>query len=238
MGSEMCIRDSPISKTDTRALGCVRSWGCTCSGDPALPCPLHAIQEQVAACVALAMRLDLDPHYLPLFPRIDGERITKTDAVNTIVAIASRLGAPTICSTSGGQLYGGHSLRTGGAQYLAGLGVDPLRIQSMGRWRSALVVRYSCDKGSCGITRDAVRGISERANPRVVKAIPIALGARELDSAARVLFEHELAVTGALAQKPAYVLNKLSWVLHRFKPGGDVTRARTPVRYPVREMGA
>ena len=78
---------------------------------------------------------------MPLFPNADGGGITKASAVATIVGIVTRLGLPTHCHTSGGQLYGGHSLRTGGAHNLAGLGVDPMRIQAMGRWRSSLVIR-------------------------------------------------------------------------------------------------
>ena len=55
-------------------------------------------------------------------------------------------------------------VHTGGAQALAGLGVDPLRIQAMGRWRSALVIRYSGARGSAGITRDTARGMMSLAS--------------------------------------------------------------------------
>ena len=125
---------------------------------------------------------------MPLFPTEAGGRITKTSAVATIVEIVSRLGTPTRCDNSGGQLYGGHSLRTGGAQYLAGLGVDPLRIQAMGRWRSSLVIRYSCNKGAHGITADTVRGLIANnvavATPNVRESVPGAMCPVELDKTA------------------------------------------------------
>ena len=83
--------------------------------------------------------------------------------MDTIIAVAERIGQPTTCPSSGGKLFGGHSLRTGGAQTLAGLGVDPLGIQAMGRWKSQLVIRYAGDKGASGITRDMRRGLQEAA---------------------------------------------------------------------------
>ncbi len=92
-----------------------------------------------------------------------------------IVELAPRLGGPTCCDVGGGQLYGGHSLRTAGAQYLAGLGFDPLRIQAMGCLRSSLVIRYSCNKGAHGITQVTLRGLEANnvSTPRNVLGIVI-----------------------------------------------------------------
>ena len=47
------------------------------------------------------------------------------------------------------------------------------------------------------------------------ESVPGAMCPVELDKAAEALFAHELAARAALARKPAYVLNKASWVLHR-----------------------
>ena len=109
---------------------------------------------QHAFAVKLGQTLGLDSNNTPLFPCADGSRTGKQAAVATIVELAKRVGQPTVCPASGGQLLGGHSMRTGGAQALAGLGVDPIRIQTMGRWKSDLVIRYSGARGACGITHD------------------------------------------------------------------------------------
>ena len=37
----------PVSKTDPRALGCTRSWGCVCDGRHSTPCACHATKEQI-----------------------------------------------------------------------------------------------------------------------------------------------------------------------------------------------
>ena len=128
---------------------------------------------------------------MPLFPTPLGTRPTKPAAVSTIVAIAARLGTHTTSST-GGQLFGGHSLRTGGAQYLASLGVDTLRIQSMGRWRSNLVIHYAGDRGALGITEDTRRGLlpASSSGPSTSKPAPprnlmTALSVDELDRAGK-----------------------------------------------------
>ena len=124
----------------------------------------------------------------PSFPTLEGTRAAKPAAVATIIALAARLGAQTRCASSGGELYGGHSLRTGGAQYLAGLGVDPIRIQSMGRWRSTLVIRYSGQKGAHGITEDTVKGLgSASSTDAPPSAARRALCDSELDAAARAM---------------------------------------------------
>ena len=81
----------------------------------------------------LARQLDVEVDSMPLFPTAEGTRVRKVDAVSTIIELASKMGQHTICPTSQGQLLGGHSMRTGGAQALAGLGVDPIRDQTMGR---------------------------------------------------------------------------------------------------------
>ena len=51
-------------------------------------------------------------------------------------------------------MYGGHSLRTGGASFLAKRGVNPFRIQTMGRWTSPLVVHYTADALATGLAQD------------------------------------------------------------------------------------
>ena len=50
-------------------------------------------------------------------------------------------------------------MRTGGATALASLGVNPYRIQAMGRWKSDLVIRYSCGRTTVGITDETIRAL-------------------------------------------------------------------------------
>ena len=156
---------------------------------------------------------------IPLFPTCDGQRITKEAAIATITAVADKQGLPTVSPSSGGPLYGGHSLRTGGAQTLAGLGVDPLRIQSMGRWRSSLVIRYSGNKGSAGITGDTIRGLAGRSSssiapPSTLPAITNALPDYTRDYLAS---EHEFttALAASHGMLPVYIENETSKVVHK-----------------------
>ena len=166
---------------------------------------------------------------MPLFPTQAGARVKKVDAVSTIIELASRMGQPTICPTSHGQFLGGHSMRTGGAQALAGLGVDPIRIQTMGRWKSALVIRYSGAKGACGITRDAARGLLEggfiNATPAVA-AVPITIGSinnalsvADLDIQTVDLETDRREYDMSHAHKTLLVENSTSGVIHKFVKG-------------------
>ena len=150
----------PKTKLDPRALGTTRTWGCVCDNDPAVACPFHALRDQLISCRALAVDLSLDFSSLPLFPTDRGTRVKDAAAVRTITLLATALGLPTVCPNNGNPLFGGHSLRTGGASALAELGISLLRIQAMGRWHSDLVIRYAGEKSTSGITLEARRGLS------------------------------------------------------------------------------
>ena len=97
---------------------------------------------------------------MPLFPDEDGCRLTKGAAIATIVE-AARMTNELVQSETGAQQFGGHSLRTGGATLLARWGINPFRIQSMGRWRSNLVIHYSGSAMSHGITSEALGAQSQ-----------------------------------------------------------------------------
>ena len=57
----------PASKTDPRAIGCVRSWGCVCVGHHKTSCAYHALEEQIEW---LAEKFPEIPFTeLPLFPQ-------------------------------------------------------------------------------------------------------------------------------------------------------------------------
>ena len=126
--------DVPSSRTDVRGVGIINTMSLTCR------------PQQVATCNSWTAT-----HLVVGVCRYShGGRVAdyKTSAVAAIVETVSRLGTTTHCDNSGGQIHGGHSLRTGDAQYLAGLGVDPTRIHAMGQLHSSPVIRYSCNKGS------------------------------------------------------------------------------------------
>ena len=132
----------PVSKSDQRALGTSRTWGCVCANDNALVCPFHAAVSHFAHLEKLADSLSVSMASLPLFPGSDGGEINRAGAIATISELVKRTGASTH-DASGKPLFGGHSLRTGGATTLAGLGLDSARIECMARWRSPLLLRYA-----------------------------------------------------------------------------------------------
>ena len=116
-------------------------------------------------------------------------------------------------------------MRTGGAQALAGLGVDPIRIQTMGRWKSDLVIRYSGARGACGITHDTVRGLHDTASssshskPSTGMASSITSGLAGLQDE---LHKHNMDIRANTEMyklshecKTRYVENSTSGVLHK-----------------------
>ena len=131
----------PVSKNDIRAVGTTRTWGCICDSSTTVACPFHAALRQLERLRALAALQGKDINTLPLFPSCNGDEVTKGKAVETIVFLAGKCGLPTVDS-AGKQLYGGHSLRTGGAVALANLGLDSTKIECMARWNSPMLMHY------------------------------------------------------------------------------------------------
>ena len=62
---------------------------------------------------------------MPLLPTEDGKEVGKAAAVATILGLGESIGER-LMDQHGVYRFGGHSLRTGGAHYLAGLGVNML----------------------------------------------------------------------------------------------------------------
>ena len=136
----------PASKTDIRAFGLERTHGCCCGrGKLSEVCPAHALWVQRARLRArFPDRHDesgIPDAELPLFPASDGRACDKAQVVATVRAAAGLLGLPAQ-SAEGLPLWGGHSLRVGGAQSLARLGLDTWAIQLLGRWGSDAVLGY------------------------------------------------------------------------------------------------
>ena len=77
-----------------------------------------------------------------MFPDKIGNEVSKYNAVASIVQLAS-LSGEAITDVRGRNLFGGHSLRTGGAVTLAGLGLDSVRIECLARWHSPMLAHYA-----------------------------------------------------------------------------------------------
>jgi len=134
----------PASKTDPSAIGVARSHKCSCgarTSEPGLVAP-----ELCPACAVIAQtdfvrtKFGCDPS-LPLFPDARGKFVGKTGMVRSIVMAIIELGLPTT-GHGGAELYGGHSWRRGGAQYLARAGVEIWRIQALARHSSGAILGY------------------------------------------------------------------------------------------------
>ncbi|CAK0835747.1 unnamed protein product [Prorocentrum cordatum] len=129
----------PVSKRDPRAVGCTRTWGCTCASPLSRElCPYCAADEQ------LGMLRDMfGPSFdddLPLFPTRTGGVCLKANIVAALEAtVAAYGGAP---FPSGAKAFGGHSFRVTGAQRLAIAGMEVHKIMLHARWAGDTVLRY------------------------------------------------------------------------------------------------
>ena len=131
----------PVSKKDPRAVGCQRSWACLCGAKPASrpDCPYHAGLKQLAVLKEVfGSPLPTD---LPLFPTRTAAHADKAVVVSGLEATVIGYGGE-ITGINGGRLYGGHSFRVTGAQKLASLGVEIIKIMVMARWAGETVLRY------------------------------------------------------------------------------------------------
>lgn len=84
------------------------------------------------------------PEGLPLFPTEEGQPIAKAVVVASLEATVQAYGAP-IVQPNGARLLGGHSFRVTGAQQLASLGVEVVKIIVLARWAGESVLRYIRD---------------------------------------------------------------------------------------------
>ena len=152
--SESCATESLrlcLSKTDTQALGCTRTWGCVCprgsdtqpyTGSP--PCPFHsalAIRDDLHRRFAVRNRL---PATLPLFPTDTGEWCSREGFVNTMRSFAERLQMTTV-DDLGRDVVGEHVWRVSGARHLAALNLPRVMIKLLARWGGETIDRYIQD---------------------------------------------------------------------------------------------
>lgn len=145
------------SKTDPRALGVTRSHKCACGTVPGAPCvlptslcPYCAVKEQLDH-LQCSGRAAPDA---PFFPTQSGQPASKRGVVHTIAALMHHLGLPSH-SASGAPLWGGHSMRIGGVQYLGKSGVEVSRIQALARHSSSAILGYLQGTHAAAITNVA-----------------------------------------------------------------------------------
>eukprot|EP00971_Amphidinium_carterae_P324591 6451121-Amphidinium_carterae.1 len=78
---------------------------------------------------------------MALFPNERGMVASKGSVVLTFEVIAEKLGKD-LTDDVGRSRFSGHSLRVGGAQYLARLGMPMHLIHLQARWASSVIERY------------------------------------------------------------------------------------------------
>ena len=133
--NDLCGRavfNLPVSKSDYRALGKIRTHNCAC---PSPVCPVAAAQRLRARAVAIASRGHKELSTAPLVPTPTGEHQTKTQVVDMYKSLVDEVGLNNLRIT-------GHSPRVTGAQRMALAGVSEWRIQTFGRWGSSAVLKY------------------------------------------------------------------------------------------------
>lgn len=126
------IFNLPVSKSDHKALGKLRTHNCAC---PSRLCPVAAAQRLRERAIASALRHQQAVFTAPLVPTDKGEHQTKKQIVSLFLSLTDAVGANDLRIT-------GHSPRVTGAQRMALAGISEWRIQTFGRWGSSAVLGY------------------------------------------------------------------------------------------------
>ena len=196
----------PVSKTDVKALGCARRWGCVCAGNGKMPCPVHAVLTQLRLLEDTFGQDRVSSGELPLFPTVAGRFVEKCHVVSSIEAAATLCDEP-LEDAQGSRRFGGHSLRVTGARTLAGLGVDIHLIQLMARWSSDVVLRYVAEAPLSSITEAYRHGYATQ-----LARGPGLLGEAIPEPSSCVL---PLPPSKALVHKGPWIENLDSGIVHR-----------------------
>lgn len=134
----------PLHKTCTQSSLTTRTLTCACPVQMSPLCPWHAAERHL---VRLSQHPAKKPGtFFPLFPGEDGMVISKYKTNLHLRAALTTAGINTTLTDASGhvhELFGGHSLRVAGAQFLAAAGVEVSLIQLLGRWSSSAVERYT-----------------------------------------------------------------------------------------------
>jgi hypothetical protein len=210
----------PVSKKDPRAVGCERAWSCLCGGTgvPRPDCPFHAVLGQLEL-LQKEFGCPL-PCGLPLFPCARGQHIDKALVVAALEATVSGYGE-SIRSASGARLYGGHSFRATGAQRLAALGVEVIKIMILARWSGDTVLRYIKDAPLANLPnevlalegkRDLVKMVAKTADGAEVLMTKVGNLETHVKTLAaeRAVLMTTLEAKAAAAEGPPFVSNGVS----------------------------
>jgi len=215
----------PVSKTDPRAIGCSRSWGCVCDGHHNAPCAYHALKEQTEWLANTFP--DVPFTELPLFPQINGNIVDKAAVVKSIEKVAELLGEP-IKDQHGRNRFGGHTLRVAGSRRLARLAIPTATIMLLARWASTVILRYIRDAPLKALTFEyrartyasgySLKDAAELISPPKRKAIETdTVKYREHDDMLKAMTEKVSALEDKLTL-PEFVRNAASGVHHRADP--------------------
>lgn len=111
----------------------------------------------------------------------------KRDVVATIEKLAALIGQE-VHDPDGSARFGGHLLRVTGAQYLASIGIEILKIQILARWESEVVLRYVREAPLATIATDVKKARLDKAD---LPPAHLALEDIKEDVKGRVLAEME-----------------------------------------------
>jgi hypothetical protein len=140
----------PASKTDTKALGSVRTHRCLCSedGTPDKICPYHVAKANYKFLEEAFPEHIHKRESFPLFPTCKGRTLSHSGTVESIRSVAQKAGIPTqrqvgsVCL----ERFGEHVMRVSGAQHLTKeLRWELFMVQLFGRWGSLAFALYVQD---------------------------------------------------------------------------------------------
>ena len=124
-------------------------------------------------------------------------------------------------------MYGGHSMRTGGAALLSAMGLDTARIEAMARWNSPMLLYYIRAAPLKSITNEFKVLAASRSSPSASSSRPDPLGDKRLlkvladlvnrlDKADGIkeIYDSRLAALEASAAPVRYIMNCASNMWH------------------------
>ena len=121
-------------------------------------CPFHAGVRQVEL---LESHFGIPlPAKLPFFPCAGGAAVSKAAVVSALEATVRSYGGLTH-GGRGEKFLGGHSFRVTGAQWLASLGVEVVKIIVLARWAGDMVLRY-IKEASLACLHEDVKALESR----------------------------------------------------------------------------
>ena len=134
----------PVSKADPKALGCKRSWGCSCWDAKHVRegCPYHTALAHIAILQEWFGDDGEGDEAQPLFPGADGLAVS-SDVMLAVIEELARMTGENILTHDGRRKYGKHSWRSTGAVFMTSIGIEIFKVQLMWRWACAVVTHYT-----------------------------------------------------------------------------------------------